>query len=158
FSRAGFRVEEIAETFDGQFLTLHARAAAGPVSAPEPSRAPLADLVAGFSSLYRDKVELWKARLDRWKSQGKKVAAWGAGTKGTTFLNTLGRFGAVERVVDVNPRKHGRFVAGTGQVIIPPQGLAADPPQVVLIMNPIYHGEIAESVRKIGLDVEFSHV
>ncbi len=160
FTRAGFQVEEVAETFDGQFLTLHGRPAngPGPGPGPDPPAASLEGLVAEFSSLYRDKVELWKTRLERWKRDGKKVVVWGAGTKGTMFLNTLGRSGAVQQVVDVNPRKHGRFVAGTGQVIIPPQDLAADPPQVILVMNPIYRAEIGESVRKIGLEVEFSHV
>jgi hypothetical protein len=68
------------------------------------------------------------------------------------FLTTLG-LGAddVEFAVDINPHRHGQFMATTGQEIIGPDRLTQDVPGVVIIMNPIYRQEIEADLRKLGL-------
>ena len=41
----------------------------------------------------------------------------------------------------------------TGHEIVGPDALVADPPALVLVMNPNYEAEITESVRSAGIDV-----
>ena len=71
-----------------------------------------------------------------------------------TFLNLLKTQGSIEYVVDINPRKQGMYVAGTGQEIIPPELLPKHPPDVAIVMNPIYETEIRQVLKDLGLDCE----
>jgi len=79
---------------------------------------------------------------------------WGAGAKGVTFLNTLNLRDQIEYAVDVNPRKHGMFIAGTGQQIVPPEVLRDYQPDVVIVMNPLYEHEIQQIAKNLGITIE----
>jgi hypothetical protein len=62
--------------------------------------------------------------------------------------------GGVQQVVDVNPRKHGRYVPGTGQRVVAPDELSAAPPDLVVVMNPLYVDEVRSTLGRLGLDAE----
>ena len=78
---------------------------------------------------------------------------WGAGSKGVTFLNAV-RDEGIEYVIDLNSHKHGRYIPGTGQRVVPPAFLQEYRPDVVLVMNPIYHNEIQGQPRSLKVTVE----
>jgi hypothetical protein len=86
---------------------------------------------------------------------GKKAVIWGAGSKGITFLNTMGSASLIEYAVDLNPRKQGMFITGSGQQIVAPQFLQSYQPDVIFVMNAIYRQEIEQMVADLGLTVEF---
>jgi hypothetical protein len=67
------------------------------------------------------------------------------------FLVVLGLGEEVAAVVDVNPHKHGRWLAGTGHRILGPDDLVAVRPDVVLVMNPIYVDEIRRDLESRDL-------
>jgi hypothetical protein len=76
---------------------------------------------------------------------------WGGGARCTNFLNLVKGASAIEYVVDINPRKHGTFVAGTGQRIVAPQFLVEYRPAVVVLLNPIYDREVRGVLAKLGV-------
>jgi hypothetical protein len=81
------------------------------------------------------------------------VAIWGMATKGVMLSNILPG-GLVAGGVDMNRGKQGRFVAGSGIEVHGPDWLLTRPAEsAVLVMNPNYAGEIAETTRAIGADV-----
>ena len=43
------------------------------------------------------------------------------------------------------------FVAGAGQQIVPPTFLQANPPDIVILMNPNYQQEIGQTLHSLGL-------
>ena len=99
----------------------------------------------------------------RWRGQGRRVVLWGSGSKAVGFLTTLSAGGAsvvagaadaVEAVVDINPRKHGTYMAGTGQKIVAPGFLKEFRPDVVIVMNPIYCTEIQHDLNKMGIQAQ----
>jgi hypothetical protein len=96
----------------------------------------------------------WRDRLDRLAAERRRVAIWGSGSKAVAFLTTLGGERVVEHVVDINPHRHGMYMPGSGRQIVPPERLGADPPDVVIAMNPIYRGEIAADLRRLGVAAE----
>jgi hypothetical protein len=149
-TQSGFEVLEVEESFEGQFLSVYARATerSAEPSASLPSAEPH---VEGFREGYRSKVDTWRRQLEEWAAQGQKVVIWGAGSKGNTFLNVLAKGAEVELAVDVNPRKHGRFVVGTGQEIVGPERLRSVRPDVVVVMNPAYQREIEATLGELGL-------
>jgi len=96
------------------------------------------------------------AFLEQQRVNGRRIIVWGAGAKAVTFLNILDPTGStISHVVDVNPRKAGRFIAGSGQEIIEPSAVRELRPEVIVLMNPIYREEIGSAVRALGLDPEF---
>jgi SAM-dependent methyltransferase len=152
FHEAGFAVDETAETYGGQFLCLHGRAGSSRTAGdgPDPRVGQVIELAEAFGRHHRERTAAWNAKLQRWLGDGRRVAIWGAGSKGVTFLNTLDAGRGVAYAVDINPRKHGRFVPGTGQEVVPPERLAADGIDVVLVMNPLYADEIRDALAAHG--------
>ncbi len=154
FRRAGLHPTRVWETFAGQFLCLET----GPEGAaadlaPAPPAAELADMAAGLAGEVQRLLEHWRGEFARVAAAGGRVAVWGAGSKGVTFLNLMGEHGAAGVPVDINPAKHGLHLPGAGQRVAAPEELAALDVQLVLVMNPVYAQEIAGMLAGLGLDV-----
>jgi len=149
---AGFVVDDVVEDFGGQFLGVDARSKNG--TAPRVDRrqaeGPFA-FTDAFGHRYEERRDSWRHALAEHSRQGHHVVVWGCGTKGVTFLDVVGRAGGIDCVVDINPNKHGRYVPGTGHQVVPPEALVHRPPDVVLLMNPIYENEVAAELDALGL-------
>jgi FlaA1/EpsC-like NDP-sugar epimerase len=145
------------ETYEGQFLSIEASPGGKMAdSAPGPwdNREEVARYSAAFADRYRSKVRGWRHDLERIARAGQRAVVWGAGSKGVTFLNALETQGRIAYAVDINPRKQGMYVAGTGQRIVAPEFLRDYRPDVVIVMNPIYEHEIREIVADLGATPE----
>jgi SAM-dependent methyltransferase len=163
-ARSGFAPLEVATSFGGQYLWVEARCTDTSAAAVGSAR-PTADEVEatlgvadGFAEMHRKTIASWAEQLADARRTGQRVALWGAGTKGVTFLNVVPGGDGVHAVVDVNPRKRGGFVPGTGQRVCSPQDLVAEPPDLVLVMNNVYEGEIRRTLADLGLDATVSVV
>ena len=160
FTSCGFEVCDLNETYEGQFLCIEALPGEGLGNSRRDPGDHLEELVsdvATFAEKYRRKVEAWRCDLE-WMGQARRRAVvWGGGAKGVTFLNTLKTRDRIEYVVDINPRKQGRYVPGTGQQIVPPEFLRDYQPDVVIVMNPIYKKEIQQTIEELGLATEFMY-
>ncbi|MEZ5815618.1 MAG: class I SAM-dependent methyltransferase [Hyphomicrobiaceae bacterium] len=154
FADAGFNVLDVRETYHGQFLSLEARYGEGELPSRAAEKREVAELVVAFEARFREVVSKWSRSLESWGQSGRSAVVWGGGSKGVTFLNVVGAASGIDRVVDINPRKHGKFVAGTGQEVVPPGSLLQDPPDDVILMNPVYAAEVAETLRSMGLAPE----
>lgn len=152
FGRHGFQVDRLRAGFGGQFLVLEASVGVGAAPTdPSADVERLAEDVERFAHDYAEAVRTWGERLARLASEGRTAVVWGAGSKGVSFLNAIDGTAVIRAAVDINPRKRGRHVAGTGQAIIAPEQLAEDPPDVVLVMNPNYRDEIRNRMDALGL-------
>ena len=157
FVGAGFKVIQVARQYDGQFLSIEARPGTIDIDSAAGCERILPDtneLIRKFHNAYREKVLLWQQRLSKMK-QGNRVVLWGAGSKGVTFLNALNiSYQQIEYIVDLNPRKQGKFIAGTGQQVIAPDFLKEYQPRTVIILNPIYHAEIQQAVENMDINAD----
>jgi hypothetical protein len=161
FTSHGFQVVEQWETFDGQFLCLESRLATDNQTLTQQNSDRVNALGADietFKTKFHDLVEQWEDRLSKLTAAGQRAVVWGAGSKGVTFLNLLAQQDGIEYVVDLNPRKQGMYVAGTGQKIVPPEFLQDYRPDVVIVVNPIYAGEIRQLLADLGLTPEIQCV
>jgi SAM-dependent methyltransferase len=161
FQECRFQTRDLNVVYDGQFLAIEAAASsrpstARPVTPSEKDEAleALSDLVAAFGQRYRTKVDGWQRNLAEMVAAGRRVAVWGSGAKGVTFLNTADAGKAVDCVVDINPRKQGAFIPGTAQKITAPGELPARAIDTILVMNPAYRNEIEAEVRALGLSAQ----
>ena len=78
------------------------------------------------------------------------MALWGAGAKSVLFLNMVNHTDAIGCVVDINPRKHGSWLPGTGHRVEAPTALASFDAEEILLMNPNYREEVASDLREMG--------
>ena len=156
-STCGFEVQDVSEAFAGQYLTIEAfpgraTAAEGVTTAAAPPN--LKQEVATFAGRYKEKVAGWERKLEEARRAGQRVVIWGAGSKGVTILNILASQDQVEYAVDINPRKQGKHVAGTGQEIVPPEFLRAYEPDVIILMNTVYEDEVRHAIDALDLCTE----
>ncbi len=154
FRRCGFAVLDLWTDYDDQYLMIEARPATGqpvPLLAEEDDLDALAHDVAYFVANYQRIQEQWKRYLRAMHQQGQRVVLWGSGSKGVAFLTTLGIQDEIEYTVDINPYKHGMYMAGTGQEIVGPEFLRTYRPDVVIVMNPVYRPEIQRDLEQMNL-------
>jgi hypothetical protein len=110
--------------------------------------------VQEFEQAAPARIAEWRERINRLRAAGRKAVIWGGGSKGVAFLTTLGLRDEIPYAVDVNPNKHGTFLAGNGQEVIAPARLKEYQPDVVIVMNPIYCSEIRRQLDELGLNAE----
>jgi SAM-dependent methyltransferase len=131
------RVYESGHIFGGQYLYVLADLASlrSPVN-EQGNRAEMPeDFLAGinrFASLLRE-------------TDDRRNAVWGVASKGVIFSLYMQRAGvAIDEVVDINPAKQGRHLAGTGlRVSAPEDSLARlSPADNIFVMNSNYLNEI----------------
>lgn len=155
FNQSGFMVDDIVEVFERQYLTLYGRS--GGASPSREYRVSsermegIGHLITRFASTFKHIVNGWQAKLKRMGETHDRVVAWGAGSKGVSFCNLMGDMSPIEFVVDVNPLKFERFIAGSGQQIMAPAFLTEYRPDIVIVMNPIYQDEIKMNLETLGL-------
>jgi SAM-dependent methyltransferase len=151
FERAGFANYNSQLVFGGQYLwamAQHRVGGGGPVAMPQPT----ATLRA--AQRYQDRLQ---ARVSTLASgvgklaKAGQVAVWGAGAKGVTFLNLIDPNASLVAVaIDINPKKQGRFIAGTGHAIVRPAEALRHHVESVVVMNPNYIDEIRCQLADVG--------
>lgn len=153
FQTAGFEVKAIRTVFAGQYLWLEA---AQPTSRPEVTRSPgsLLQLAREFTLADRDLIRDWTSKIHSLAKKGG-IALWGAAAKGTTFANLIDPHRQwITGVVDINPNKQGKYVAGTGHPIIDYKEIPRYNIKTIILMNPNYRDENLALLREIDLDIE----
>ncbi len=152
FERCGFAVTALELAYDDQYLLLDAVPVPSDVDPGEWPVDDLSAIAAGadhFGSGYRTTIETWRKRIATASGQ---TVIWGAGSKGVSFLAEIGD--GVAAAVDINPYKHGMYMAGTGHRIIAPDDLPAIDPGLVIAMNPVYLAEIQAELDRLGVAAE----
>ena len=155
--RCDFEITDLALDYDDQYLLLHGRPAPNDESPPhtaEDAVNAFTPFVKSFSDRVASKAGKWKRKLSDLHDAGSKVAIWGSGSKCVAFLAALGESAYVNQVVDINPHRQGKFLPGTGLQIVAPADLVGDPPDTVVVMNPIYLGEIRRMLEDLSLRPE----
>lgn len=156
FERQGFSVLNIEESYQQQFISLDCRLADADETSeqPKPDLSQLKTLVSEFSNKLHARKVAWQEQLNAYKVSGKRIVIWGAGAKTVGFVNMLKIESQIKSVVDINPHKQGLHLPGTGQLIISPEQLKEEKPDVVILMNPIYKEETASDLQKMDINAE----
>lgn len=152
----GYRVLDMGLAFDEQFLWAEVA-----LDGADSGAAYAAEAGAGAGGIrdgYATMIDTCRRQVDVYAAQGRKMALWGAGSKGVTFLNIADPAKAIGTVVDINPRKQNQHVALTGQKVVAPEALRGIKPDVIFVMNALYTKEIAATLERIGVKAELVSV
>ena len=156
FEDAGFEVLKVAAEYGGQYLMIEALpaqpSAAAPARDPDAAEATARQVQYFVDHVFGSQAQ-WRSRLKSAHAQGQRAVIWGSGSKGVAFLTTLQIGVEIGYAVDINPNKHGTFMAGTGHEIVGPDYLVQYRPDIVIVMNPVYRDEIGRDLARLGLEV-----
>ncbi len=155
FLDTGFEVLDVFAGYDDQYLMIEARPIIGKDVAYPPQLAAdgqetLQD-VTFFTETVEERLRGWRELLHDLHAKDQKIVIWGSGSKGVAFLTTLHVTSEISYAVDINPHKHGTFMAGTGHEIVSPEFLREVQPDLVIVMNPVYLDEIQNDLNNLGL-------
>ncbi|HJS89095.1 MAG TPA: class I SAM-dependent methyltransferase [Steroidobacteraceae bacterium] len=158
FRSAAFDVRGLYKAYDNQYLMLEAQPAARPTDAMLPQEddlAAIASLVERFERQVDARVRALSDAAADWRARGRRLAIWGSGSKCVSLISSLGLSQdsgcGTLAIVDINPHKHGKFLAGSGFEIVSPDALRGLQPEVVLVMNSIYTEEIRRALASRSL-------
>lgn len=154
FRRAGVDVVDLRLAYSGQYLVLEAdpvrdRSTGTLVDVATPDE--VVESCRRFAAKVEAQLARWSAWFQERAAAGREVVVWGGGAKGSVFLSSLPTSG-VRRVVDINPGLQGRWMGGVGLPVVAPEALRGDPPADVLLMNPIYMGEVRSTLDALRLE------
>lgn len=153
FRRAGLDITRLYLGYGDQYIIQYAEPGRGGRPLPqEDDLATLRALAAEFPARVAEIRARWTDFLREHSSAGRRVAIWGGGSKGVSFLTTNGFGDEVAQVIDINPYKQGKFLPGTGHQVIGPEALKEAAPDVVIVMNRIYLAEVRDQLAKMELD------
>jgi SAM-dependent methyltransferase len=158
FRHTGFEVLDLELDYDDQYLLIEARpstvpAAGSPLDIEDDLdrlRAGVADFADTYATLRRG----WRKRLAEVTAVGGTSVIWGGGSKGVSFVTHLDVADHIDLAVDINPYKHGKYLAGSGIPVVAPEALVERPPALVVVMNSIYEPEVRAELRRLELDPE----
>jgi SAM-dependent methyltransferase len=157
FRSAAFDVHGLYKAYEEQYLMLEAQPAArptDPILPQEDDLAAIASLIERFEWQVKERLQALADAASGWRASGRRLAIWGSGSKCVSLVSSLRLGPELIGVVDINPHKHGKFLAGSGLEILSPRRLAALRPDVVLVMNGIYCDEIGRHLASHGLTPE----
>ena len=155
FRNNGYYIQTVSELYNNQFLGIEFfKNKVSNKSSPGYLLEEINNLAQNFKKAYHEKIAYWNDNLEIFKKEGKTVVVWGGGSKGVTFLNVLPTQDLIFNIVDINPRKNGMFVSGSGQQFISPNDLVNKEPDIIILMNPIYKEEIKQTLKSLNLNPE----
>lgn len=157
FAGAGFEIIRLDNYFDNQFLAVEARPCEPGRAADVPAverTLQVGARVAEFAEHFAKTKQEWSSKLGELAAAGRKVAIWAAGAKTVSFVNFFEVADQIDCIVDINPRKQGFYLPGTGHEILSPDALVDNPPDTVILMNSHYRDEIAAQLKSMGLTPE----
>ena len=150
FRASGFNVTDFWTDFDAQYTAVAASPEASSDYTPPESDNDLR--IAQFEQDVQRVCDRWSSWIEERRARQERIVLWGGGSKGVAFLTTVGIDPAqIEFVVDVNEKKNGTFISGTGQLIVTPEFLQQYRPDHVVVMSPVYLSEISNRLSAMGL-------
>jgi SAM-dependent methyltransferase len=155
--RAGWRVEDSGTWFRGMFRYLEISVnRSGPRfgQRPETDASSLLAATRDFADRHHAERTRWRRTIVDLIDDDARPVLWGAGSRGVQFLSFADPEQRLAAVVDVNPRKWGRYLPVTAHRVDTPESLIELKPRAVIITNPAYAEEIGARLKALGITAD----
>ena len=145
-ARAGLEVVETFVTYGDQHLGVLARAGAAANVDTSPDIAQF----TGFQTRLATTIANARETLTSLIAAGRRPIIWGAGSKAVAFLNFTGLEDAIACAIDINPLKRNTFLPGSAIPVYLAEDADFSSVTDVVVMKPVYAGEIATTLAAFG--------
>lgn len=137
---------EVIHVFNGQYIGIFAQL--GQLKKREEIKNTA---IETYSNLFQDAIQHYDVLL----KEATKKMIWGAGAKGSTFLNIMDPERIyIQGVIDINPKKQNKFIGGTGHQIFSPNILKEIKIDEIIIVNTNYLKEIESTILDLNLSIK----
>lgn len=148
---AGFAARAVQHVATGQYLWVEAQRKD---EAPAIISRPAGHLRYSIQHRQDSFIRHWTETLSRLKTDGK-VALWGAGAKGVTFVDLIDRdMKWISCLIDINPGKTGRYTPIAGCPVLSVAEALGWDVRTIIIMNSNYRREIEETLAACNRPIE----
>ena len=151
FELAGFEVTHQERVYGDQYLTIEGRIRHGAAPPAQYVPAGWPAQCRSFGEEVRATVARCDRRLEEMAEHGGPIVLWQGAAKTVGFLAALGRADLVHSAVDLSPQRQGRFLPGSGLPVHAPAELQQIAPKHVILMNPVYVGEVRAMLESLGV-------
>jgi 2-polyprenyl-3-methyl-5-hydroxy-6-metoxy-1,4-benzoquinol methylase len=152
FESAGLAVDNVRTIWRDQFLWIEGHTGDRSPSKNPSERSSLRERMIAFAADESARRERLRGEIAEMPG---RVALWGAAAKGVTMANLVDpERKLIAALVDINPNKQGRFIAGSGHRIVPPAEITALELERIYVMNPNYLPECSVMLKEIGSSAE----
>jgi len=155
FELCGFEVLDVYPCWKNEFLAIEAKPRALSILASPKIRKELKEKTARIEVALSEIKTSSLEKINLLRQENKKVVAWGAGARAVSFFNLFDVNDLISVIVDINEKRQGKYLPGSGQLVVAPEYIIKENPDLVLITNPTYSEEIKTQVKALGLDPEF---
>ena len=159
FELSGFKVLSVVPCFeDDQYIGIEAMPAMSIKSDVDDGSRVDEDFsraVESFAERHARKVDEWRDQLLLLKGEGRRSIAWGSGAGGINFFTTLEIKDEIPYVIDINPKRQGKFMPITGQPVMPAEFVQEYQPEMVVITNSTYENEIKQAISDMGVQCDY---
>lgn len=153
FQLAGFEVCEAKTVFHGQYMWFE--------SIPTNKKFKIkknhnytSSLAKKFSLIEKKLLNKWRKKIAK-MAKNEKIAIWGAGAKGVTFCNLIDpNHEFFDFVIDLNPKKHHKFIPGSGHKIINYKEISQHKITKIILMNSNYYQENLNLLKKSNIEIK----
>jgi SAM-dependent methyltransferase len=151
FELAGFEVLALRQVYGEQYLIIEARAGAS-VAPKRPDVEAAQEAYRSYGVEVRASIERCQRALDHLKREAAPLMLWQGASKTVGFTALLRDPSVISGAVDLSPQRHGKFLPGSGMSVHAPAELQRLRPGNIVLMNPLYLGEVTAQVRGLGLN------
>ena len=153
---AGFQCENVKGASGGQYLWAFGKITQenGLIEETE----SISERLTAYALTEKNLIAAMKTKLQDLKAEDNLLAIWGMATKGVVFCNLIDAERKLfDYCIDISEKKSESFVAHTGHQINAPDALrqVGSAKLVIVVMNPNYLTEIAESCERLDLNPKY---
>jgi len=149
---AGFSIVLMQPSYQGQYFSICARKYGEPSKIKQADVSHLLKIRQSFSKMaqvsYGGLGNRQDCRFPISLAASEGIYLWGAAAKGVMCANLLKGI-QISGYIDKNPYKQGKYIPGTGHLVIAPEDINFPDVQVVLVENDVYLEEIQLEMKEI---------
>ncbi|WPC41055.1 class I SAM-dependent methyltransferase [Clostridium sp. JS66] len=140
---SGFKVLNVVKEFKGQYMWVIAGLDENSMeNNSKEGIEELKKLTFQYSETVNKNIEILKNKIASLSIQGK-VAVWGAGAKGVTFINLIDpNKKLIDSAIDINKNKQGCYIPGSAHEIVSYEQITKRNIKYIIVMNQNYYEEI----------------
>lgn len=154
FYYAGFAVQYASRMQQWPYLWLEASTLyiENPTFSPAPDS--LFKLISSYLIEESALMNSWEQRITSVSRYGK-IAFWGAGAKGVTFVNTLQCVSqSIDCLIDSNHYKQNKFLPYSGHPVVSALTAVERGVKFAILLNPAYYDEVSLYLQRNSLPIE----